>query len=65
MVPGLWGAPCKAVSAFAPPMSTQDFNLDPVKIEAKFTDYDAGKMCIRDSFKMSCGSCKPLNTVLP
>ena len=27
MVPGLWGAPCKAVSAFAPPMWTQDFNL--------------------------------------
>lgn len=42
MVPGLWGAPLKAVSAFAPPMSTQDFNLDPVKIEAKFTDYEAG-----------------------
>ena len=31
MVPGLWGAPCKAVSAFAPPMSTQDFNLYPVR----------------------------------
>lgn len=42
MVPGLWGAPLKAVSAFAPPMSTQDFNLDPVKIEAQFTDYEAG-----------------------
>lgn len=42
MVPGLWGAPVKAVSAFAPPVSTQDFNLDPVKIEAKFTDYEAG-----------------------
>ena len=42
MVPGLWGAPLKAVSAFAPPMSTQDFNLDPVKIEAKFRDYEAG-----------------------
>ena len=42
MVPGLWGAPVKAVSAFAPPMSTQDFNLDPVKIEAKFKDYEAG-----------------------
>lgn len=42
MVPGLWGAPVKAVSAFAPPTSTQDFNLDPVKIEAKFRDYDAG-----------------------
>ena len=39
---GLWGAPLKAVSAFAPPMSTQDFNLDPVKIEAKFRDYEAG-----------------------
>ncbi len=42
MVPGLWGAPLKAVSAFAPPMSTQDFNLDPVKVEAEFKDYDAG-----------------------
>jgi len=42
MVPGLWGAPVKAVSAFAPPVATQDFNLDPVKIEAKFRDYDAG-----------------------
>lgn len=42
MVPGLWGAPCKAVSAFAPPITTQDFNLDPVKIEAKFRDYDQG-----------------------
>ena len=42
MVPGLWGAPLKAVSAFAPPMSTQDFNLAPVHIEAKFRDYEAG-----------------------
>lgn len=42
MVPGLWGAPVKAVSAFAPPMSTQDFNLDQVKIEAKFKDYEEG-----------------------
>ena len=49
MVPGLWGAPCKAVSAFAPPMSTQDFNLDPVKIEAKFTDYDAGMAYARET----------------
>lgn len=42
MVPGLWGAPLKAVSAFAPPMYTQDFNLDPVQVEAEFRDYDAG-----------------------
>lgn len=42
MVPGLWGSPLKAVSAFAPPLSTQDFNLDQVKIEAAFKDYEAG-----------------------
>ena len=43
MVPGLWGAPCKAVSAFAPPMSTQDFNLNEGQnVEAKFTDYEKG-----------------------
>lgn len=51
MVPGLWGAPVKAVSAFAPPMSTQDFNLDPVKIEAKFTDYEAGMAYARQTGK--------------
>ncbi len=42
MVPGLWGAPLNAVSAFSPPISTQSFNLNPVKVEAAFTDYDAG-----------------------
>ena len=43
MVPGLWGAPCKAVSAFAPPMSTQDFNLYKAnEVRAQFTDYEQG-----------------------
>ena len=42
MVPGLWGAPLKAVSAFAPPMQTQDFNLYKNEVHAKFTDYEAG-----------------------
>lgn len=42
MIPGLWGAPLKAVSAFAPPMQTQDFNLYKNEVHAKFTDYDAG-----------------------
>lgn len=42
MVPGLWGAPLKAVSAFAPPMNTQDFNLYNNEVHAKFDDYDAG-----------------------
>jgi thiol:disulfide interchange protein DsbD len=42
MVPGLWGAPCKAVSAFAPPMQTQDFNLYDNEVKARFNDYDEG-----------------------
>ena len=42
MVPGLWGAPCKAVSAFSPPMSTQDFRLGDASVEARFNDYDEG-----------------------
>lgn len=42
MVPGLWGAPLKAVSAFAPPLQTQDFNLYNNEVHAKFDDYDLG-----------------------
>ena len=42
MVPGLWGAPLKAVSAFATPMQTQDFNLYKNEVHAKFDDYDLG-----------------------
>lgn len=42
MVPGLWGAPCKAVSAFAPPMSTQDFNLQGKEKGVHFYDYEEG-----------------------
>lgn len=29
MVPGLWGAPLRAISAFAPPMNTQDWVMTP------------------------------------
>ena len=47
MVPGLWGAPCKAVSAFAPPMNTQDFNLNTKTVEARFTDYEQGLAAAR------------------
>ena len=42
MLPGLWGAPCKAISAFAPPISTQDFNLNENVVEAEFNDYESG-----------------------
>ena len=42
MVPGLWGAPVKAVSAFAPPISTQDFNLNNKEVHAAYTNYEEG-----------------------
>ena len=51
MVPGLWGAPLKAVSAFAPPMQTQDFNLYDNEVHAKFDDYDAGMKYAREHGK--------------
>jgi thiol:disulfide interchange protein DsbD len=31
MIPGLWGAPLKGISAFLPPMGTQDFTSAPPK----------------------------------
>ncbi|MBO4986398.1 MAG: thioredoxin family protein, partial [Paludibacteraceae bacterium] len=34
MVPGLWGAPLRAISAFAPPMSTQDWVMTPGSMES-------------------------------
>ena len=42
MIPGLWGAPLKAISAFTPPMNTQDFNLQHAFVEAKYKDYELG-----------------------
>lgn len=51
MVPGLWGAPCKAVSAFAPPMSTQDFNLYTREVHPQYTDYDQGMAAAREQGK--------------
>lgn len=42
MVPGLWGAPLKAISAFAPPLTTQDFNLYDYEVHAEFSDYETG-----------------------
>ncbi len=43
MVPGLWGAPLKAISAFAPPMRTQDFNINAKdEVRPMFTDYESG-----------------------
>lgn len=42
MLPGLWGAPLKAISAFAPPLKTQDFNLYDGEVHAQFEDFEEG-----------------------
>ena len=72
MIPGLWGAPCKAVSAFAPPMNTQDFNLNNKVVEAKFTDYEAGmaaakaqgKPVMIDFTGFGCVNCRKMETAV-
>ena len=51
MVPGLWGAPCRAVSAFAPPLYTQDFNLNTKEVRAAYTNYEAGMAAAKASGK--------------
>ena len=68
MLPGLWGAPCKAVSAFAPPINTQDFNLAPQAVHAAYTDYDegmraaaaAGKPVLVDFTGFGCVNCRKM-----
>ena len=72
MIPGLWGAPCKAVSAFAPPMSTQDFNLNTKVVEARFTDYDQGmavaaaegKPVLIDFTGFGCVNCRKMEAAV-
>lgn len=51
MIPGLWGAPLKAISAFSPPLNTQDFNLYKGEVHAKFDDYEAGMEYARKNNK--------------
>ena len=51
MVPGLWGAPCRAVSAFAPPLYTQDFNLNTKEVRADYTNYEEGMAAAKASGK--------------
>lgn len=72
MVPGLWGAPLKAVSAFAPPMQTQDFNLYKNEVHAKFDDYDLGmeyarlngKPVMLDFTGYGCVNCRKMETAV-
>ena len=72
MIPGLWGAPCKAVSAFAPPMYTQDFNLNSKVVEARFRDYDEalaaarreGKPILVDFTGFGCVNCRKMEAAV-
>lgn len=73
MVPGLWGAPCKAVSAFAPPMYTQDFNLNKQnEVRAKYTSYEEGmaaakaqgKPVMLDFTGFGCVNCRKMEAAV-
>lgn len=70
MIPGLWGAPLKAISAFAPPLNTQDFNLYNDEVHAPFDDYESGmayakrmnKPVIIDFSGHGCVNCRKMET---
>ena len=51
MIPGLWGAPLKSITAFAPPLYTQDFNLYDGEVHAQFDDFDAGMRYAQETGK--------------
>ena len=70
MVPGLWGAPCRAVSAFAPPLYTQDFNLNTKEVRAAYTNYEEGMAAAKASGKpvmldftgFGCVNCRKMDS---
>ncbi len=72
MIPGLWGAPLKAVSAFAPPMNTQDFNLYKNEVHPRFKDFEAGmaaarlegKPVILDFTGFGCVNCRKMEAAV-
>lgn len=72
MIPGLWGAPLKAISAFTPPIFTQDFNLNDNVVHAKFDDYDlgmeyarrTGKPVIVDYTGWGCVNCREMEAAV-
>ena len=72
MVPGLWGAPLKAISAFAPPLTTQDFSLYDNEVHADFSDYEAGmkyaaekgKPVVVDFSGYGCVNCRKMEATV-
>ena len=72
MVPGLWGAPCKAISAFAPPINTQDFNLNTKTVQAHYHSYEEGmaaakaqgKPVLIDFTGFGCVNCRKMEAAV-
>ncbi len=60
MIPGLWGAPCKAISAFAPPMFTQDFNMSSAGVSENSAIFKADTHDYDEAVKMSREQNKPI-----
>lgn len=68
LVPGLWGAPLKAISAFTPPMSTQKLGHNTQTVEAQYTDYNeavrasqiTGKPILIDFTGYGCVNCRKM-----
>ena len=72
MIPGLWGAPLKAISAFSPPLSTQDFNLYEGEVAAQVDDFDEGiklskqldKPLLLDFSGYGCVNCRKMEAAV-
>jgi len=72
MLPGLWGAPLKSISAFAPPVSTQDFNLYEGSVHAQVDDFEEGmklaekldKPVLLDFSGYGCVNCRKMEAAV-
>lgn len=72
MIPGLWGAPLKAISAFAPPLFTQDFSLYDDEVHAAFDEYETGltyakkvhKPVLIDFSGFGCVNCRKMEAAV-
>ena len=72
MVPGLWGAPLRAISAFSPPITTQDFNLSDNEVHAAYDDFEiaaeyarkTGKPLMVDFTGFGCVNCRKMENAV-
>lgn len=72
MLPGLWGAPLKSISAFAPPLTTQDFNLYDGSVHAQVDDFEEGmklaekydKPVLLDFSGYGCVNCRKMEAAV-